>query len=246
MMAAARNDPRKSGTIWAVNLDENKPALQPRIPVVFRHAGPETLEPLVAAMGEGLRPEILRRFEAGKRCYAAWAGERIAAYGWVSRDDEYIGEFNLRVRLLLGEAYIWDCLTVPAYRRQGIYSALLIHILKELQQDGLCRAWIGADMDNVASQRGIARAGFHFVADMVLARVLAMRMVWVQGRPGVPEGAVAEARRAFLDNRDTVWLKGMALSRNSAQEAFQPQAPLAGMTGNANPSSDSTLAGDKP
>jgi hypothetical protein len=44
------------------------------------------------------------------------------------------------------------------------------------------------------------------VADLIVARVLALRQVWVQGLPDIPEDLVAEARRAFLNNRDQVWL----------------------------------------
>jgi hypothetical protein len=32
-----------------------------------------------------------------------------------------------------------------------------------------------------------------------------MRQVWVQGLPGVPEPIVAEARRAFLNDREKIW-----------------------------------------
>ena len=60
--------------------------------------------------------------------------------------------------------------------------------------------------DNLPSQRGIERAGFHPIADMVIARVLPLRQMWVQGRPGVPESLVMEARRVFLGDRDRVWL----------------------------------------
>jgi len=92
---------------------------------------------------------------------------------------------------------------------------LLVSILGELRSEKLCRVWIGADLENVASQRGIARAGFKPVADLLIARVLALRSVWVQGRPDVPDSLVAEARRAFLNNRDKVWLAAVEEVRNS-------------------------------
>jgi hypothetical protein len=98
---------------------------------------------------------------------------------------------------------------LPAYREKLLYSALLIYILRELRAQNLCRAWIGADQDNIASQKGMARAGFHHVADLVIQRVLAMRQVWVAGLPDVPEAIIAEARRAFLNDRDKVWLNAI-------------------------------------
>lgn len=206
MMVSAEHDPRRAGTIWALNLDEPRPVVMPLIAATFRRLGPESA-PLLAAVASGIaQAEILRRFEAGRRCYTAWAGDKLAAYGWVSFDEEYVGELNLRVRLLPGEAYIWDCFTLPAFRQNHLYSALLDYMVRELRADPLCRAWIGADRENLASQRGIARAGFKAAADMVVARVLAMRLVWVQGRTGVPENIVAEVRRAFLGDRDRAWL----------------------------------------
>jgi len=92
---------------------------------------------------------------------------------------------------------------------------LLVSILGELRSEKLCRVWIGADLGNVASQRGIARAGFRAVADLIIARVLTLRWAWVQGRPDVPDSLVAEARRAFLNNRDKVWRAAVKELRNS-------------------------------
>jgi acetyltransferase (GNAT) family protein len=205
MMVSAENDPRHAGTIWTLNLDEPVPVLTPLVPATFRRVEPDLLPALISAVGGDASDELLKRFETGRRCYTAWVGERIAAYGWVSLNEEYIGELNLRIKLLPGEVYIWDCATTPELRRNHLYSGLLSYIIGELRNGGFCRAWIGADIDNIPSQQGIARAGFHHVADLVVARVLAMRQVWAQGQPGVPESVIAEARRVFLNDRDQIW-----------------------------------------
>lgn len=215
MMVSAENDPRRAGVIWALNLDEPVPVINPLIPATFRRVGPESMPALAEAVGGDASGEILKRFETGRRCYAAWVADNLAAYGWVSFNEEHIGELNLRLTLLPGEAYIWDCATLPSYRQHYLYSALLVHILEELRTEGLCRVWIGADLENVASQRGIACAGFRPVADLLIARVLTLRSVWVQGRLDVPEHLVAEARRAFLNNRDRVWQAAAEELRNS-------------------------------
>lgn len=215
MMVSAENDPRRAGVIWALNLDEPVPVINPLIPATFRRVGPESMPALAEAVGGAASGEILKRFETGRRCYAAWVADKLAAYGWVSFNEEHIGELNLRLTLLPGEAYIWDCATLPSYRQHYLYSALLVHILEELRTEGLCRVWIGADLENVASQRGIACAGFRPVADLLIARVLTLRSVWVQGRLDVPEHLVAEARRAFLNNRDRVWQAAAEEPRNS-------------------------------
>ena len=213
-MVSAENDPRRAGTIWVLNLDQPVPAVIPLIPATFRRVGPELLPALTSTVSGVSSEELLKRFETGRRCYTAWVEDRVAAYGWVSLNDEHIGELNLRINLLPGEVYVWDCATAPELRRNHLYSALLSYIIGELRGEGFCRAWIGADMDNIPSQRGIARAGFLHVADLVVARVLAMRQVWAQGQPGVPESIVAEARRVFLNDRDKIW---KALASSSVQ-----------------------------
>ncbi len=209
MMVSAESDPRHTGTIWTLSLDESISAITPNIPVTFCRVESQSADELAQAMGDDALMEVLKRFEKGSRCYAARVDSRLAAYGWVSFEDEFIGELNLRLRLLPSEAYIWNCVTLPTFRQNYLYSALLIYIIKELKKETLSRVWIGADLDNVPSQRGIARAGFTHVADLVVARVLTLRQVWVVGLPDVPESIVGEARRAFLNDRDKVWLNGV-------------------------------------
>jgi len=210
MMVTADNDPRRAGTIWALSLDEAAPVITPRVPATFFRVESESAQELAETMGADVLAEVLKRFEKRSRCYAARLDGKLVVYGWVSFDEEFIGELNLRLRLLPGEAYIWNCVTLPAFRRKLLYSALLAHIVRELRAEQLHRVWIGADLDNIPSQRGIARAGFTHVADLVVARVLVLRQVWVQGLPDVPDSLVAEARRVFLNNRDNVWSSVLA------------------------------------
>jgi len=206
MMVSADNDPRRAGTIWTLDLDKPALVITPFIPATFCQLESQYVNELVEVMGNVDPAEVYKRLETGRRCYAARVDDRIVAYGWVSFDEEFIGEQHLRLRLAPGEAYIWNCVTLPAFRRNYLYSALLIYIVRELHKEHLSRLWIGADQDNTPSQRGIARAGFTYVADLIVVRVLTLRQVWVQGRSNVPEGLVAEARRVFLNDRDSIWL----------------------------------------
>ena len=205
MMVSAENDPRRHGTIWVLHVDQEMAAVAPRLRAEFSRLTLDLAPALASSTNSLSLTEITKRIEAGRQCHVARVDGQIAAYGWLSFVEEDIGELNLRIKLLAGEAYIWDCETLPAFREKLLYSALLIHILGELHAQKICRAWIGADLENVASQKGIARAGFHHVADLIIERVLAMRQVWVIGLPDVPDPIVAEARRVFLNDRDKVW-----------------------------------------
>ena len=210
MMVSAEDDPRRAGTIWTHDLDQPAPVVSPLLPATFRRVGQESVSTLAALSGGDGLAEMRKRLDMGRFCYTAWVEGNLTAYGWVSFNEEIVGELDLRLHLLPGEAYLWDCFTLPAYRGQRLYSALLAYMVAELRAEKFCRAWIGADLDNLPSQRGIARAGFLHVADLVVARVLALRMVWVQAQPGVPASLVAEARRAFLGDRDRVWLDALS------------------------------------
>ena len=205
-MVSAKNAPRKAGTIWMLNLDEPVVQVKPKVQAEFCRVDLESPLALTSVIhSKALAESTTQRLRSGRQCYAALVAGQLAAYGWVSLEAEDIGELNLCVRLLAGEAYIWDCATFPAYREKHLYSALLAYILGELRSQQLCRAWIGADLDNVASQRGMARAGFHHIADLVIEPGLSMRQVSVTGKAGILESIVAEARRVFLNERDKVW-----------------------------------------
>src|SRR5256714_6842003 len=169
------------GTFWILELDRPlPPAIVPRVPATFMRIGPEIAGELAQAMGLDDPAIILQRFATGRHCYAARVDGKLAAYGWVTFDEEAIGELGLRFRLKAGEAYIWNCATLPAYRGQRLYPTLLAYIVGELYHQGLRRVWIGTDTDNLPSQSGLALAGFQPIGDIVIDHVLTMRRAWMR------------------------------------------------------------------
>ena len=81
-----------------------------------------------------------------------------AGWGWVATCQASIGELGITLALPVGNRYLWDFVTLPAWRGRGVYRQLLQMILRhELEAD---RFWVGHDTPNVASRRGILRAGF--------------------------------------------------------------------------------------
>jgi GNAT superfamily N-acetyltransferase len=211
MVLASEIGPQHLGTLWVLDLGE--PLLVgpvPRVAVIYQRVGPEAAPLLAQAMSLDGPAEVLRRFAAGKYCYTGTVEGELATYGWVTFDEELIGELRLRVRLAPGEAYIWDCATLPAYRGLRLYPALLWHMINDLRAAGLQRIWIGADADNLPSQTGIVLCGFQPIVDIVLDRVLAIRMSWARGCPGASEQLVEDARRKLLDGRHEAWLAALS------------------------------------
>ena len=125
MMVSAENDPRRQGTIWVLHVDQEMPAVAPRLRAEFSCLTLDLAPALAASTNSLSLTEITKRIESGRQCHVARVDGQIAAYGWVSFVEEDIGELNLRIKLLAGEAYIWDCATLPAFREKLLYSALL-------------------------------------------------------------------------------------------------------------------------
>ncbi|NLG97621.1 MAG: GNAT family N-acetyltransferase [Chloroflexi bacterium] len=195
-MAVDRTQLKRIGTIWTLAQDQPVQMVRPLVDAQFARVGPEAAGELAAA-GSLSPDEIERRFETGRWCYAARSGDRLAAYGWVSFGEEYVGELDLTLRLLPCEAYIWDCVTLPAFRQKYLYSALLAFMAEALKAESVCRIWIGADLDNQPSQRGIDRAGFQRIADLAAGPDGTDCYVMLP-YPGVPDALAQEARRLFL------------------------------------------------
>jgi hypothetical protein len=211
MRPASELEPQHLGTLWLLNL--NEPLLvgpKPRIAVNYQRIDSEAAPSLAQAMGLDSPEEVLKRFGAGKRCYIGIVEGVLTTYGWVTFDEELIGELGMHIRLAPGEAYIWDCATLPEYRGLRLYPALLWHIILELQAQGLRRIWIGADADNLPSQIGMRLCGFHPIADFVLDYALALHSSWIRGHPGAPEQLVEDARHALLGAHHKAWLAGLS------------------------------------
>jgi ribosomal protein S18 acetylase RimI-like enzyme len=187
------------GTLWAMDLTDDPPPLSAPAPagVTLGEAQPEDVGELAAAMGAPDPQGVVQRFVSGRRCFVARIEGTIAAYGWVSEGAESIGELERTMRMQPGEAYIWDCVTLPAFRRRGLYAALLRHIVGALRGEGLRRLWIGASLDNMPSIRGFRSAGFRSVIKLVYLRVLRLRGNWLVGDATAPPALVADARHAL-------------------------------------------------
>lgn len=207
----ARNSPwaYQKGVLWALELPAGGAAdsqlarpLEPPLGTEFEEILPD--EPGNAF--DGLEPAIAedfsRRLTLGRRCFAGRVDGKLAVYGWVSTGAECVGEMEREIRPGPGEAYVWDCFTLPAYRRQGLYSALLSHIKISLTNEGCRRIWIGSNMENEPSLRGFARAGFRPVAYQTYLRLAELSFIWTNGHHDAPGHLVNRARDVFAMDGD--------------------------------------------
>ncbi len=126
---------------------------------------------LVAELAQLDLAEVLARMQTGHRPYVARIAGVPVAYGWSATRQATIGEVGLRFAIPVGNRYLWDFATLRAWRGRGVYPQLLQAIVAH--EAGAERFWIGHVPANLASARGIVKAGFRSVG--VINRV-----------PGVP------------------------------------------------------------
>ena len=147
-------------------------------------------DPVPGVEGLNLSEAVALR-RNGHRPYIARLDE-VVGYGWVATSAASISELGIELRLSPNERYLWGFITLPAWRGQRIYPALLQAIMTGEAAD---RFWIGHDIGNTASASGILKAGFRPVG------------VAVQGSDGVLKKAGDllldhERARAAVDHLD--------------------------------------------
>lgn len=132
--------------------------------------------------------EMSSRFAAGHRAYVASIDGEPAAWGWVATSTANIGELGASLTLNSDERYLWNFVTLPAYRGLGIYPRLLQAIVNTESTEAT-RFWIGYAPENHASGTGIRKAGFVTAVEMSFD---------AHGRPALQavsaEGATAASR----------------------------------------------------
>jgi GNAT superfamily N-acetyltransferase len=200
------------GTLWAWERENGRPPLAP-VQVEFAFEEIDTagiddrndLDELAAAMHLPT-PEVIRqRLASNRRCFVLKVNDQIITYGWVTHGVEAVGELERQFHLHEDEAYVWDCGTVPAWRRQGCYSALLSHMIDRLYEEGVSRIWIGASRLNRPSVRGIANAGFQHVVDVNYRRFYRLTILRIQASPTALPAHISAAYRILINDHEQVF-----------------------------------------
>ena len=174
--ALGRADVRRCGTLWRRDLTTVDRAWPTVAGLRLRLVAPEDEAALREAMALASATDLNLagvRLAGGRLGVIAEdvsaPGEHsqppIVAYGWVAQRDDTVDDLGFSLELLPGHVWIYDCATVPEMRGRGVYAALLQAICAEMARRGAAWAWIGTAPQNWASQRGIARAGFHKATD---------------------------------------------------------------------------------
>ena len=146
---------------------------------------------------------IAARRERGARAFIGWMGDEPAAYGWLSEGPEWIGEIGRQITPAPGEAYVWNCVTLPPYRRQGVFRALLRHVCAAAAEEGRARLWIASLAGSAES--AAAQVGFQPAIQVVEGRLSAASGA---------DAALVEAAAAVLAARAGEHLPALPVPRH--------------------------------
>jgi GNAT superfamily N-acetyltransferase len=186
-----------AGSLFALDLgrasDDPLPSdARPRRATI---ADADVLQAAMEAAGIYPPDDARRRLEVGRRAYVMEVGGDVAAYGWVADTDEPLGNSGFVFAPAPGDVWLYDFATLPAYRGRRHYPVLLRFIARDLAESGFRRAWIGTAPGNIASQRGILRAGFRPVVAVRFDSVAVPPDIQMTPVPGASRDMVAAAAR---------------------------------------------------
>lgn len=122
---------------------------------------------LLAKLAETNELDIEKRFAENHLAFVAWYKGEPAAFGWMAQSTARIGELNHEITLPEGNSYLWNFRTLEQFRGLGIYPALLQYIISNTSVPKK-RYWIIHAPENIASSRGIVKAGFKYAGKLSL------------------------------------------------------------------------------
>ncbi|MCY4381799.1 MAG: GNAT family N-acetyltransferase [Nitrospinae bacterium] len=104
-----------------------------------------------------------RRFERGEKCFVALEDGKAVSYIWGARGVVGVEEIDKAVKPEAKEIYLYDAFTLEPWRGKNLYPSVLRRALEYGEKLGLTRSLIFVEAKNMASRRGVDKAGFiHF------------------------------------------------------------------------------------
>jgi GNAT superfamily N-acetyltransferase len=139
------------------------------------------------------------RLGRGCRAFVGCAGGEVVAFGWLSTGAEWIGELGLEIRPPAGEAYLWNCVTLPEHRYRGYFRALLGQMVAVARGEGLSRLWIGAA--DGGAESAVTATGFALEVCVRAVSLGGVRWITVRRPQGVDPAVLSTAIPALGGGR---------------------------------------------
>ena len=115
----------------------------------------------VESVGGTTLGEARNRIARGDVCYCGVLAGVLVHCSWVQKSGSHpVTSAGLVENILPGEFWIYNCSTVKWARGRNVYPYTLSMIVADCFRQGFRTARIYTTVENVASQKGIVRAGF--------------------------------------------------------------------------------------
>jgi ribosomal protein S18 acetylase RimI-like enzyme len=148
----------------------------------FREAGLDDLHffETVQTHSDVLWYQLL--LERERSCIMALKNNQLVAHGWFTSQLDPVVE-RTYVPLAADEIFVYDLYTRPAFRRQGIQSGLLQHILELAGKRGCKRALSLVEVDNDPSVNLHEKLGFQVISRFTKVRILGLVRFYFRPNP---------------------------------------------------------------
>jgi hypothetical protein len=126
----------------------------------FARATPADADEYARAIGTDSPVTFTERLTDTTWCYLVRARGTIVLSTWCTTSVAWTREIRAFLAPPPGDAYVFESLTRPEVRGQGVYPFALTAIAADLGRTGIARVWIAVEAGNRASLRAVAKAGF--------------------------------------------------------------------------------------
>lgn len=172
----------RSELVYEQPLSPDMAGPDPDIDVV--QGGPQAVDligrDLLPAMSAYRKCKLNNWLAGGEQVFPVFHEGKLAHYTWAHFNSRTFNRFDIAS----DEVYLGPCFTGDACRGQSIYPRVLQWVCREMGRRGLRRALISVARDNLASIRGIEKAGFRFVGLFQMRHLGSLRL---SQRWSVPE-----------------------------------------------------------
>jgi RimJ/RimL family protein N-acetyltransferase len=119
--------------------------------------------------------QMTMRLHRGDCCFICQVNGRVAHYSWVQFSGLHeIRDVSHQFEIRQCHAWIYHCRTAEWARGMQIYPFVLTRILNLCKARDCRQAWIYTTPKNIASQRGIQKAGFAFQKQLIAINLLGL------------------------------------------------------------------------